>query len=398
MKILLIAVEYPPSEKTGAKRPWLFAKEFSKLGHEVTVLTARSSGDVQPARGLGAFGEIVFRVDMTAGFFIRDEAVRSFLGMLRAIRNTTELRESDAVIITGPPFFCFLLVFYFRRVHVPAVLDYRDGWAGDPYPYRGVKDFVFRLAARIIEPFAVKAASSLVFISSSLKKDQVRIFGKYVDVKGVVIPNGVDLEAFDAAVPARPEFEDDEKRRPKIFLYLGSLSADIGAPPFLTNLSTILQKRTFLRENARFFFIGPSAGAEQSIEASLLNSVVFFRPAVPLFDAYALMKGSDILLSLGGNQPQRLNRKIFEYAASRRPILHVGSSLGETAMIVKTLGNGIIVDGYDQVLLEDGLKKILKLSDQNPKESAALPLPDYSTATLANAYVALLRSIIQKSK
>ena len=94
-------------------------------------------------------------------------------------------------------------------------------------------------------------------------------------------------------------------------------------------------------------------------DEDILNKQVFFRPPVELNEAYAFIKGADVLVSLGGDQAQRLNRKIFEYAASSRPVLHVGNIEGETARIVHLHGLGLVIPTNDLQELEAALHKFM---------------------------------------
>jgi glycosyltransferase involved in cell wall biosynthesis len=397
VRILLIAVQYPPSTETGAKRPWLLAKEFRKRGHDVDVLCQQERIATGTSSELvteqGSFGERVIRVRPMNTPGLKDEAFRSFWSMRSTILSDQKLRDCAAAILTGPPFFHFLLVPLLNRLRVPAILDYRDGWAADPYPFRSVKDAIFRSLGKLVEPALFRRASAAVFISESLRGDHLYAIRSPDGKKAFVIPNGVDIEEFESARRRDLRAELGFPADVRLFLYAGSLTGDVGAESFVRNLNAILRKSPPVLRLARFVFIGPSTAYSQYFDGELLDSSIRFLPLVPLTEAYAAMKGADVLLSLGGNQAQRLNRKIFEYAAAARPILHVGSPNGETANVVRRRQLGVVVPPDDCQALETGLQALMADPELNRDMGSVGQSFPFSTEAGASSYLTVIESL-----
>jgi glycosyltransferase involved in cell wall biosynthesis len=398
MKILIIAVQYPPSGETGAKRPWLFAKELQKLGHRVTVLSQENLLDAKRPNKLvlqrGSFGERILRV-MPFGFpGISDASFQVFWSMRSVILRCRHLHKCDVAILTGPPFFHFLLVSAIKRLGIPVVLDYRDGWGANPYPYRSVKDCIFRLFGRIVEPALYRHASAAVFISESLRSDYLSVMRIQRNEKTYVVPNGVDVAEFNLAKPRELKTELRLPGEVCLFVYPGSLNPDIEADSFARHLNAILRRSLPDLQYTRFVFIGPSTQYSRYFDSDILNNYVFFMPSLSLKESYACIKGADVLLSLGGNQTQRLNRKIFEYAIASRPVFHVGSPKGETAGIVRRYNLGVIVPSDDPQALEDGLRKImLEPRSSLPRQDLAKRSFPFSTEEITKSYLRIIERL-----
>lgn len=363
MRILIVAVQYPPSPETGAKRPWLLAKEFCRLGHDVTVLSRqeRAVGD-SPRKfsaETGAFGERVLRVAECAFAGVKDASFRTFWAMRSIIPKICMRQKFDAAILTGPPFFHFLLLVRLRQLGVATILDYRDGWATDPYPFRSLKDRALRWFGKLVEPLLYRRASAAVFISESLLSDHLSLVRLRDSKKAFVVPNGVDVEEFERAPAVDLKSSLAFPADVRLFLYLGTLSPDIGADSFARNLNEILRDGNQDPYLARFVFVGHTTDYARYFDSEVLSKYIRFLPPVPLATAYGYMKGANFLLSLAGSEAQRLNRKIFEYAATSKPVLHVGNPNGETARIVRQFNLGVIVPPNDRVPLEVGLREVI---------------------------------------
>lgn len=398
MNILIIAVQYPPSLATGAKRPWLLAKELRKWGHRVTVLSQieenQESGNRNICATLGQFGERILRIRPQYSAVIKDASYRCFWRMRRVLDRCTQLLKSDVAILTGPPFFHFFLVSQLRKLNVPVVLDYRDGWGADPYSYRSLKDYFFRQLGRHLEARLFGHASAAVFISESLRNDHLSMIGQNGNEKAFVVPNGVDIEEFRSAVVRDLKSDLGLSADTRLFLYAGSLSADIGADQFMNSLRNILNKKPAALQLAKFLFLGPSSEYSKWFDDRLLGDTVFFLPPVSLYESYGYMKATDVLISLGGKQTQRLNRKIFEYAAAGHPVLHVGNPDGETATIVLRHNLGPVVDSADSKALEEALCRLAegRVTPRSNHEIHATALV-FSTSQGLKAYLKILEHV-----
>lgn len=396
MRILLVAIQYPPSIETGAKRPGLLAKEFRRLGHSVTVLSQweRAEGSKKFTCGLGEFGERVLRLAPCPIPGIGDASFRLFWRLKSLISKICRHRKFDAAILTGPPFFHFLLVPILTRMRVPTILDYRDGWATDPYPFRGAKDRVARLVGKFAEPMLFRRASAAVFISNALRADHLSLVGSRDRKKAFVVPNGVDAEEFAKAPSVSLKSLLGFPADTNLIVYVGTLSPDIGADHFARNLNRILRRGA---RQAKFVFVGQTVEYSRYFDPEILDVSVRFLPPVPLTTAYGYMKAADILLSLGGSEAQRLNRKIFEYAAASKPVLHVGNPMGETAKVVREHRLGTIIAANDEAALEKGLQAILSSpADGVGADPCGKNLP-FTTKQGAERYVDIIVGLARKT-
>ena len=87
-----------------------------------------------------------------------------------------------------------------------------------------------------------------------------------------------------------------------------------------------------------------------AVEAAGLDDVVTHHEFVPPDEIVPVLKGSDLLLYVGGDDPaNRLNvpSKIWDYVGSRTPILAVVDPSFRVAELIEEYGLGLVVDPED---------------------------------------------------
>jgi glycosyltransferase involved in cell wall biosynthesis len=343
------------------------AREWSAGGHEVTVVTNfpnHPTGVIPEAyRGRSfaiesVFGLRVLRCRTYAtpnrGFARRTVGHLVFMAQ-SVLQATPYLHGSDVLIASSPTLFSVVAAWLMaRRLHAPFVFEVRDLW-----PAIFVELGVIRSPTLIgwlerLELFLYRRASAVVTVT--------RAFAEHIAQRGIgeatlhVIPNGVDLGAFQPG-PADPAVRERLARgAPFLALYCGAHGISHA-------LARVLDAAGRLRGEARIriAFVGEGAEKDKLVarasELGLDN--VSFHDSVPREQVAALYRSADVCLVPLRAVPlfrAFIPSKMFEILACGRPIL--ASLEGEAAEILRESGAAIVVPPEDADALAAALARL----------------------------------------
>ena len=155
--ILLVAQVAPPSTLVAARRVAGFTKYLARLGHRVTVLTSRVSGDgpIEGAAAVVRTGDLMltplnwrrrhfraFAGEQIGGYVqpsvlervvVPDVALATWLpyALPRALR--LGRGRFDVVVTSAPPQSAHLVGLALKRRGLRWIADFRDGWRFEPH-------------------------------------------------------------------------------------------------------------------------------------------------------------------------------------------------------------------------------------------------------------------------
>jgi hypothetical protein len=258
-------------------------------------------------------------------------------------------RTVDLVIATSPPMACLRAGRALaRELGCPWVADLRDLWTGDPY--RRVP-CPLRWIDRRLERSTLRSAAAIVTVAEPLSED-LRHLGPPI----VVIPNGF------AEHWLRPDSHDEQSTdEPPSIVYTGTLrsSSHRNLGPILK----VLHRTAHLPRPPRLEVYGSvdASVTREVADAGLGDRVVLHGPVDPV-EARRAQHRATVLLSLGWDDPRDRGStpaKLFEYAAARRPILHVGAptSVGSQLIVEYHLGHSVSSD--DDAAIGEALEEYL---------------------------------------
>jgi glycosyltransferase involved in cell wall biosynthesis len=354
VRILIVALYFPPAGGAGVQRPLKLAAHLPDLGIETHVLApddpkwlhrdetlvvppravvhrARNLGPAarRPAeelygrRGLGRLGvhaRLVFR-----RLLVPDASVLWNVTAIPAALRIVRRERIDVVLTTSPPGSAHLVGAAVKRmVGVPWVADLRDSIARHPHRRRDLRG-----EARLARLVAGRADA--VVCATSGIAEEMRALGHRGRL--AVIESGSDFDEFEG-LPYR------SGARFRI-THTGSFFGRRDPRPFLDALARA-------PETVVARFVGGMRASDRAFAERLgLGDRVEVLPPVARGDALALQRDSEALLLLipeaEGRGRAVLSGKVFEYLAAERPILAVVPPGGEAAALVQEVGAGTVV-------------------------------------------------------
>jgi glycosyltransferase involved in cell wall biosynthesis len=312
----------------------------------------------------------------------------AFIDGLRLAEAAIENRELDPTVVvsSGPPFSTFIAGYYAARYfNVPLVLDYRDVWSQCPYGWYSQTP-----RDRIWDKRIFRSANAAVFTTRSQLEKTVSAHGFRPPVC-TVIANGWDEEDFEASAlvqePASPL---------SAISFIGHLNGHPEIVPFLSLAQRILSRRTDLAARLEFQFVGAGdARFDQVLANHPLAPSIRRRQHVPKREALSMMKASAALLIVGDERLSiYIPGKLYDYLASRRPVLFYGAE-GEVTRILRGLRAGWVVGPDSESQLEAALDEIVSrnsLQLSGAELDAWLPL--HSRGALAQAFFSVVEEVL----
>ncbi len=327
MRVVYIHQHFRTPGMSGGTRSYEFARRLVARGHEVSMITADSSG-----AGVRAGGH---RTSVEAGITVHwcnvpysnampawRRIVAFFHFMIASSRLAARLPQ-DVVVATSTPLTVAVPGAWSAfRNRVPMVFEVRDLWPHVPIALGALRGWPVRKAAELLERWSYRRSHSLIALSPDMARGILRV---RPDAEVTVIPNASDLELFGTAG------EDDVallqehpwvRERP-VVLYAGTFGRANGVG-YLVDVAKKLRDRM---PHAAVVLIGNGAEFEQTRrraeELGLLGVNCFVLGSAPKSRVAAWFRACAVSASvfiehpaLAANSPN----KVFDAMAAGRPV------------------------------------------------------------------------------
>jgi len=318
-KILIIAWSFPPAGGVGVFRPAKFVKFLPSFGWEPVVVTVKEEfyywidksliKDIPPNVN-------IYRLPIWKTKIINDEGIRWLPFLFKDIRKIIKNKKPCAIYLTGGPFYPLLLGPVIKKqFKLPYIVDLRDPWRLliTRQPAKSIKAKVENFLVNILEPYVLRNADKVIFTADSMRKEYALVYKKLAN-KFITITNGYDSEDFEYIDPVKfnhftivytGKFEDFKKQKsPYEFLF------------------EAIKMLHLKKLNIHFVHVGEiEPKIVNFVRAIGVNDFVTFAGPKSYKETLAYQKGAHLLLVTGSEYRKGIPTKLFDYIASRRPIL-----------------------------------------------------------------------------
>jgi glycosyltransferase involved in cell wall biosynthesis len=354
VKVLIVALYFPPAGGAGVQRPLKLAQHLPELGVETHVLApddpkwlhadetleppakaivhrARNLGPAarRPAEelyGRAGLSRLALRATLTArALLVPDASVLWNVTAVPAALRLVRRHGIDVVLTTSPPGSVHLVGAAAKRATgVRWVADLRDSLVSFAHRRREIRGE--RALARLV----ARQADAIVAASRPIARETAALGPRG---RLVVIENGADFDEF-----AGLAYTPGARFR---ITHAGSFFGRRDPRPFLDALARSPQDVI-----ARF--VGDFRSRDRDYAERIgVGDRLELVPFAPRREALALQRDSEALLLLipeaDGRGRAVLSGKVFEYLAAERPILAAVPPDGEAAALIRETGGGIVV-------------------------------------------------------
>jgi glycosyltransferase involved in cell wall biosynthesis len=411
MRILYVSQYFPPEMGAPSARVHEVSREWVRLGHDVTVLTAfphHPTGHKKPRdRGVLTRRETVDGIDVVRTYVYATpnkgtaRRMLSYASFMLSAMTVGRLRVSrpDVVVATSPQLLCGVAGYALARtLGAPFVFEVRDLWPESILAVEALKDSAFIRALKRLARFLYTHSDQIVTVGEGYRQGIHRRYGIPVE-RMQVVRNGVDAGLFT------PGPRDNAVRREYgwgdrfVLMYVGTHGMAHG-------LQNVLEAARHFAADPDKLFVFVGEGAEKDnlkrlAAAWRLPNVQFIdqQPKARVPEFYAACDLGLVTLRDTPLFQEVLPSKIFEYLGMGRPLLL--NVAGEARQIVEEAGAGEHVPAGDVPALVEAIgrltaqKERLAAMGQRGREHV---LRHFDRRALAENYLDILRPLCRGSQ
>ncbi|MCX6266202.1 MAG: glycosyl transferase family 1 [Bacteroidetes bacterium] len=254
----------------------------------------------------------------------------------------------NAMVSTGPPHSMHLIALGVKnRLKIPWLADFRDPWTEIDFYHQ------LRLTKQAdkkhhrLEKSVLSGADRISVVSWNWALNLNRLFPRHYDV----ITNGFDPDDF--IIP------DLKVSSTFNLTHIGSLNKDRNPELLWEVLADICAENPMFGNDLRLRFIGKcDVSLFQCLEKYRLASQTEKIEYMPHEEVLKESARSQVLLLLLNNTPNVMGivpGKIFEYLATRRPVLCIGPTDGDSARIIREAKAGVTCNFDDRTSIKKAL-------------------------------------------
>ena len=375
MNILLIN-HYAGSNQYGMEyRPFYLAQEWSKLGHQVTIVAASFSHvrSVQPTIAKDFTVEDIEGIkyiwintpSYEGNGFKRVINMLTFVSKLFRYSLAFKHKNSPDIVIASSTYPLDICpAFYIAKYNqAKLVFEVHDLWPLSPIELGKMSRWhPFILVMQWAENFAyVQSDHVISMLPKAANYMQKHGMEKY---KFTYIPNGVNIDEWELSQQSLPELHqkviDKQKESGKFLIgYAGSHG-------LANSLSNLICAASLLKNKPVTFILVGQGAEKQNLQQKVLQlglDNVVLLPSIPKQSIPYFSENMDALFI--GLQKQSLFRfgvspnKLMDYMMAAKPVIHAIEAGND---LVTESGCGISVPPEDPVALAQAVKQIMNLS------------------------------------
>jgi len=440
-RVLLIAYSFPPVGGAGVQRPAKWTKYLPQFGWDVTVLTPENPS--VPLRDESLLAEIppetriiharTWEPDYKLKQQLAGKATTGHPGLLsigrsfaksfvkrcvqtalqpdlqvlwvkNAIRAATKELERvphDAILVTVPPYSMLSIgVSLKQRFGLPVVFDFRDEWdLSSRYLEQASHGWWTRLVQTRMQRRLLKQADAVIATTqASAATYQQKLAEVGNTAQSHCIYNGYDPEDFANLDPGTNRAQSTDRFQ---LVYTGTLWNLTDIEPLVSAIEQMQHRRPELLDKLELVCVGRKTPEQQAVldPVNRTNCRTDFVDYCHHKEIAGRLQQADALCLLLSDVPgaeRVVPAKVFEYLASRKPILAI-APFGETSRIVQRF----LPEGHYAPRDIAGIAAWLidRLSGSrrvSPRAASTADLTEFSRPHLTGRLAAVLNSVSKR--
>lgn len=417
-RILFITYFFPPTAGGGVFRPLAMTKYLSRLGWDITVITATTPKhyptdhqlEIQipesvrvkriPVtwegslfrRALGKLGlDFIPRSLITP-----DERIFWANKAFNLAKRMIDESGFDVIYTTGPPFSILLDGLWLRRIRkIPWLAEFRDPWT--LAPYLATSNPHHRRFARDAEREVIETADGVVMVTPTFAQ---MMREKYPAKKDRIfcVPNGYDMEDFARVSPSK------SKNEACTVLAAGTVFGRYNLDDFLSGLELLKKNSRASYEKLKVVFQGlPDYKFNQRLLELGLNDRCFPRGFVEHSENISNLCSADLLvlaLNPVPNYQGHIPSRTYEFLASGTPILAICPDDGDLAELLSSFPQVIMIHPGDPTAVMKALEDAVNHWElgKSPKAPGLDSIKSLSRKVRAEEMDAILKNLISANR
>ena len=390
MRVLICTLFFPPCSITPANRMNSWAKYLPKFGIYPIIITRqweenikdefyfeKSVGDkvyvekhdgyevhflpfegnyrtCSLAQPKSIFKKALVKIFTAAEFIFRYwfPSILPYGNLFTYAVNYAQNNKVDKVLISGKPFMLFKIGYILqKKLNIPWVADYRDGWTTDNYPEAvGPLTKPVHVLNRYFEKKWMAGAESFITVSDHIRKG----IQNYTGVKGEVVYNGFYAEGSAAAPEA-------VNKNSITFLYSGVLYHGQDYKTAVKVFKNLIDKYQGQIE-IKLVFLGTTFGNPSFAADPIFNGYetsIIRMDRVNYQAALKIHETADAFLMLTHQGKKGIvSSKIFDYIKFFKPVVLFYNDHDVLDEILTRSGLGVIAD--TAAMLEEKLELLIQ--------------------------------------
>jgi len=335
--------------KRPIKEPYRFYKKLTGKSKDQKIQTAFLSESGSKSSFLENLS-----IWIRGNFFIPDARKSWIKPSVTYLSSYLKKNNIDVIVTTGPPHSMHMIGYYLKKkLNISWLADFRDPWTNIDY-YDQLK--LTKRANQIhhrLEKEVLSKADAVTVVSPGMIDD----FKDKVDRNYYFIPNGYDKEDINAGVKT--------KKSEKFTLsHIGSLTKTRNPENLWHVLKQMISEDEQFASDLEIRNIGKiDFNVIESLKNAGLEKYLTTINYLPHGQVIDEQKESSLLLLLINDTPNAkliLTGKLFEYLASKTPIICIGPTDGDAANILQNSKCGQVCDFKDIEYLKTHIQESYK--------------------------------------
>jgi glycosyltransferase involved in cell wall biosynthesis len=389
--ILIIYPHWPPSNLAGVHRARLISNFLHDFNWHPIILSVKpeyyeETPDPDIIKTVNPKTELIYTDARKVGKprIIGDIGLRAFKYLKNEALRIISEREIDFVWIPIPSFYTAVLGrILHNKTQVAYGIDYIDPWVRNISNRKTIRSVLSNLAARILEPYAVKKASLISGVSQAYYQPVLARNFKNRNITHTSMPYGFDPNDHKTEIK-NLEYPWDEYPNCIPIVYAGAFLPLSGYfTELLFRAIKELQEEEKINPDVKLFFVGTGSYTHKSItqyarEAGISDTVIEIRRRFPFLHIQNFLSKARGVLIIGSTEKHYTASKTFQAILSGRPVFSVFHAESSALKIMHECRTDQYSAAYDesqnQADLFNSIKsKFLAFAKQKEKWQ-----PDYS--------------------